>query len=601
MVPRYDPACFRYRDRIWVDMAKAGFAVRLTALLRRFRSNSGGNVAVIFAMALIPILTAIGAATDYSIANRIKAKMQSAADAAAVASISKNSVGYLAAAAMNGNGSVGPGLTDANNIFCGNLNVPDAPSGSSIGCNASPSSGFSNLSLTGSTVTKTGIVLNSVVTFSAKVPTVFTKVIGLQTLTVTGTSKATSSLPPYLDFYLMLDVSGSMGLPSTSGPNSEETRLAGVNPDDYTVYPNGCTFACHFQASGSCTDPSKGQKVNPTGVTSPVNQAYPTNNYCLGYLISRVGPTAWNNLLNSSVTAQSKTQYPMKNGQVLPAAMLSAGLNASLTGPNPLIAGNSKSLSNSLTPVTSCPTAGADNCIQLRADAVGVALNATQAANGVDGLFATAVKSEIVTNQFRIGLYPFVQNLITYFALTSSINNSPTSSGTINYAAANLATLLDTGNSPNVGLGSGGTHFENAFPSMNNIIKTVGDGSSPTNTQPFVFLVTDGAQNFQTCCGFSGNNGATVMPTGAASLCAPLKNRGIIISVLYIPYQTIQDPTTIFNNEDNVANANIPNIPGSLKDCASQNFFFQANTPDDITTALTAMFNQALQVAHITN
>src|ERR1700761_278819 len=107
-------------------MAKAGFAGRLTALLGRFRSNSSGNIAVIFAIALVPILTAIGAATDYSAANRIKAKMQSAADAAAVASISKNSAGYLAAAAMTGNGSVGAGVTDANNIFNGNVtNVPD--------------------------------------------------------------------------------------------------------------------------------------------------------------------------------------------------------------------------------------------------------------------------------------------------------------------------------------------------------------------------------------------------------------------------------------------------------------------------------------------
>jgi len=113
---------------------------------------------------------------------------------------------------------------------------------------------------------------------------------------------------------------------------------------------------------------------------------------------------------------------------------------------------------------------------------------------------------------------------------------------------------------------------------------TVGDGSSPTNTQPFVFLVTDGAQNNQTCCGFSGSNSATVMPTGASSLCTPLKNRGIIISVLYIPYQTIQNPTTIFNNEDNVANANIANIPASLQACASPNFFFTATTPADITT-----------------
>ena len=575
---------------------KAAFEARLTALLRRFRSNSNGNIAVTFALALLPILSAIGAVTDYSLASRMKAKMQSAADAAAVASISKNSAGYLAASTMTGNGTVSAGLTDANNIFCGNLNVPDAVSG--IGCNVPPSSGFGSLSLKGTSVTKTGIVLNSVVQFSATVPVVFMKVLGYQTLTVTGTSKATSSLPPYLDFYLMLDVSGSMGLPSTSGPNSEETRLSAVNPDDFSVYPNGCTFACHFQAQHSCTDPAKGQKTNPGG---NVNSAYPTNNYCLGYLISRVSQTAYTSLLNSSITSQSITQYPMKGGQVLPSNILNNGLTSSLTGPNSLITGNSASQTNSLTPVTSCPTAGTDACIQLRADAVGTALNATQAANGVSGLFETANNSEIVTNQFRIGLYPFVQNLITYFGLTSSINGSPTNSSTINYAAANLATLLDTGNSPDVGLGSGGTHFENAFPSMNNLITTVGDGSSPTNTQPFVFLVTDGAQNFQTCCGFSGSNSATVMPTGASSLCTPLKKRGIIISVLYIPYQPIQNPTTIFSNEDGVANANIPNISPSLKDCASPNFFFTANTPADITTALTAMFNQALSVAHITN
>jgi hypothetical protein len=240
----------------------------------------------------------------------------------------------------------------------------------------------------------------------------------------------------------------------------------------------------------------------------------------------------------------------------------------------------------------------------LRADAVGVALNATQAANGVDGLFATANQKEVVTGQFRIGLYPFVQYLYTYFSLTSSINNSPTNTGTINYAAANLATLLDTGNNPNLAnLGSGGTHFDNAFPSMNNLITSVGDGSSPNNTQPFVFLVTDGAQNFQTQSGggWGGSNSATVMPTGSASLCAPLKNRGIIISVLYIPYQQIQNPTTIFNNEDNVANANIPNISPSLLDCATPGFFFTATTPADITTALNAMFNKSLQTAHITN
>jgi Flp pilus assembly protein TadG len=553
-------------------MAKAGFADCLMGLARRFRGNSRGNIAVTFALALLPVLSAIGCATDYSMATRMKAKMQSAADAAAVASISKNSAGYLAATNMTGNGSISAGLTDAQNIFNGNLNTV---------------SGYSNLSLTGTTVTKTGIVLNSVVNFSATVPAVFMKVLGYQTLAISGVSKATASLPPYLDFYLMLDVSGSMGLPST---NAEQTRLSAINPDDFSVYPNGCTFACHFQSSGSCSDPAKNQNTNPSG---SVNQAYPTNGYCLGYLISRVSQSGYNALL------QNTSNYPMK-GKQLPSAIL-ANLTSSLTGANSLLTGNSKSVSNSLTAVTSCPTAGTDACIQLRADAVGMALNATQAVNGVSGLFETANNKMVVPQQFRIGLYPFVRNLITYFGLTATINASPTTPGTINYAAANLATLLDTGNTPDLGLGSGGTHFENAFPSMNTAITTVGDGSSSSYTQPFVFLVTDGAQNFQTCCGFSGSNSATVMPTGASSYCKPLKDRGIIISVLYIPYQTIQNPTTIFSNEDGVANANIANIPASLTDCASPNFFFTANTPADITTALTAMFNQAIQVAHITN
>jgi Flp pilus assembly protein TadG len=566
-------------------MAKAGFAGCLTTLLRHFRSDKRGNVAVIFIFALLPILTAIGAVTDYSMASRMRAKMQSAADAAAVASISKNSAGYIAASTMTSNGSIAAGVTDANNLFCGNLNVPNAISGT--GCNAPASAGFGNLSMSGTTVTKTGIVLNSVVKFTATVPVVFMKVLGYQTVTISGTSKATASLPPYLDFYLMLDVSGSMGLPST---NAEQTRLASINPDDFSVYPNGCTFACHFQSSGSCSDPATHQNTNASG---SVNQAYPTNNYCLGYLISRVSQTGYNALL------QTSSNYPMK-GKQLPSSIVT-NLTSSLTGNNSIITGNSKSATNALTPVTSCPTDGTDACIQLRADAVGTALNATMAANGMSGLFETANNSVIVPNEFRIGLYPFIRNLYTYFALTSSINNSPTSSGTINYAAANLATLLDTGNTPDLGLGSGGTHFENAFPSMNNLITAVGDGSSPSNTQPVVFLVTDGAQNFQTCCGFSGSNSATVMPSGAASLCKPLRDRGIIVAVLYIPYQTIQNATTIFSNEDGVANNNIQYIPPSLTDCATPTFFFTADSPTDIAKALSKMFTQTLQVAHITN
>lgn len=520
-------------------MSKPRFPSRATALIFHFLSDKKANLAVIFALALIPILSAIGCAVDYSMATRMRAKMQSAADSASIASISQQSQGYNAATLMSADGSVAAGVNDANNIFNGNV---------------SGFAGYSNLTVN-STVTKTGAKLTSQVNFSAVVPTSFLKVIGYQTITITGSSKSSASLPLYLDFYLMLDVSGSMGLPST---NAEQTRMASVNPDNYSLYPNGCTFACHFS----------GQSCNQGGTNG--GQKYNTNYYCLGYLLSRVSQSGYQQLLQN---------YSGK----LPSYRIS-------NLPSSLYPNNATHLNDPiLSPVTSCPTDGTDGCIQLRADAVGYA---------VTQLFSTANATEKIPNQFRIGLYPFIQNLYSYFPLTSSINGSPSNSSTINYAAANLASLLDTGNDSN--LGSGGTHFENAFPSMNTLIKSVGDGSAWNNTLPYVFLVTDGAENYQTQWngGWSGSNSATVMNT---SVCTTLKNRGIVISVLYIPYQPIQNPTTFANSEDYAANNNIPYIPPNLKSCASPNFFFTANAPADITTALQKMFNQALVTAHITN
>lgn len=520
----------------------------LFRLIGRFRSDKRGNVAMIFGIAAIPLISAMGCAIDYSMATRMRAKMQSAADAASVASLSVNSAGYIAAAAMTGSGSVAAGVTEANNIFDGNLGTI---------------SGYTNLNRS-STVTKTGIKLSSLVTFSADVPSIFMKVVGIQKVTVTGTSASSASLPPYLDFYLMLDVSESMGLPST---DAEQGRLAAINPDMFSQYPNGCTLACHFTVSNSCGNS---------------NQKYATNNMCLGYWISRVSPTAYAAL----VAKTSTTSVPKATPPSLPTSML-PGLPNSLSSGDP----------SSLAAVSSCPVDGGTTCIQLRADAVGYAVNQ---------LFKTAVDPSIqkVPNQFRIGLYPFVQKLYAYFALTSAINGDPLNSSTINYAAANLASQLDT--NANANLGSGGTHIDTAFSNMNTLITSVGDGSSAVNTQPYVFVVTDGAQDPQIKGvpggSWSGSNHATTIATGSSSPCKPLRDRGIIVSVLYIPYIKIQNPNPSFaNDEDDYANNNIVNIPDSLKDCASPGYFYTANTPADITTALNVMFKHAVNSARLTN
>ena len=185
----------------------------------RFRGDRSGNIAVIFALALMPILSAVGCAVDYARATQIRSKLQSAADAASVGSVSKTSPAFIAAGSMTSDGPIAPGVTDATNIFNGNM---------------SGETGFTLNSMT-PVVTKTGSAVVSTVQFSASVPTMFLGVMGKSTMTVTGSSTSTANMPLYADFYLLMDNSPSMGVGAT--PADVATMVANT--------PDKCAFACH--------------------------------------------------------------------------------------------------------------------------------------------------------------------------------------------------------------------------------------------------------------------------------------------------------------------------------------------------------------------
>jgi Flp pilus assembly protein TadG len=529
-----------------VDIA----AARLRALVSEFGSNTRGNVAIVSALAALPLLAAVGCAVDYSMASMVRTKLQAAADAATLATVSINSPITVSAKT---NGTVTAGNAYATNFFnalaagLNNANITVTPS--------------ANVAMTGQTVTAT-------VSFTANVPTFFMGVMGRSNVAVGGSSTASYTLPVYIDFYLMLDVSGSMGMPSTT---AEQIRLQSVNPDNMALYPTGCTFACHFTNAGGCGQgnqgpiPAVGQPTNP----SP-------GGYCQGFIISRLGTTPVNITTGNNTTNGSSVNW-----------------------------GN--------TQVSSCSTPGTASCIQLRLDAVGYAVNA---------LLTTANNTENNTgtpNEFRVGIYPFIQNLC-YSAVGSSNSCSvglttSLTGGTITTFATQLANLLDTG--ANATLGSGGTHFENALNTMEAsvIAKPAGTGI-PTAPLPYLFIVTDGSQDYQTYWSGSWSsqnwatttavpfrNSATVIPPNtvtSSDYCDTMKKRGIKIAILYIPYQTIQNPLASFaNDEDGYANKNISKIPAALQTCASPNFFYTANTPQDIQSALITMFQQAVSTAHI--
>jgi hypothetical protein len=299
----------------------------------------------------------------------------------------------------------------------------------------------------------------------------------------------------YLDFYLLLDVSGSMGLPTDAGG---QQALSKINTDDKADYPAGCQFACHFAGSA-------------------------------GFGLTR----------------------------------------GSIPG---------------------SPT------IPLRVDTVGYA---------VQQLLKTASATQTLANQFRVGIYPFIVDAIQAAALSSSID--PTSSAAATIAGNLAANYLDQGTT-NGGMGSGGTHFEHLWNDMQPYLQGVGDGSSAATPQPFIFIVTDGADDNQVYTPPTGPPPAFGEWTGAQprlpslSLCTNAKAAGYVVSVLYVKYVDIEPQDSDFDdNEIGHMDAKIPLIPGQLQSCASPGFFFTADSSDEIISAMQAMFKQALQTARLTN
>ena len=188
-------------------------------LLACFRSSRSGNVAVSFAIVCVPLISAVGCGVDYSRANQLFSKLQAAADAASVGAVSRTSPAFVAAGSMSSDGVIEAGNADAKAIFNGNMAGVD---------------GYTLNSLT-PLVQKTGSNVTATISFSASVPTMFMSVVGFKSVNRSGSSSATATMPKYIDFYLLLDNSPSMGVAAT--PTDVATMVSHTSDQ--------CAFACH--------------------------------------------------------------------------------------------------------------------------------------------------------------------------------------------------------------------------------------------------------------------------------------------------------------------------------------------------------------------
>jgi Flp pilus assembly protein TadG len=156
-----------------------------SGLMNRFRKDQRGNIAIIFAIAIIPLLSFAGAAIDYSRATRAKATMQSVLDSVSLMVAKDLSNGLITTSQVN---------SKAQTYFTALYTDTEARS-VSVSATYTQASGSN-----GSTILVTG---------SANIQTDFMQIIGLPTMAFNASSTSTWGAN-LLRVALVLDNTGSM-------------------------------------------------------------------------------------------------------------------------------------------------------------------------------------------------------------------------------------------------------------------------------------------------------------------------------------------------------------------------------------------------------
>ena len=440
--------------------------------MRRFSRDRKGNVAVIFALALVPTIFLIGMALDFASAMQKRTQLNAAADAAALAAVTPAMMKQTTTTAK----------AAASNIFKAEASAIGALTYNNPTINVTSTNG--------------GLTRTVTVSYTASSINNFPNVLGQSTWPLSGSSQATATTAPNIDFYLLLDNSPSMAIAATTaGINTmvNATKNAPSNGEN----AGGCAFACHE------TNPAADNLGNPGGI----------DNYQLA-----------------------------KN--------------------------------------------------------LGVVTRIQNLASATQTLMTTATSMEASNNsQYRMAIYTFnFSGTTTIQALTSNLTTAKNSASTIDVLPVYKNNWLTSSNNNS----DADTDFNSAMSQINGIMPNPGTGTSGSSPQEVLFIVSDGVDDkVAASCpspavGLSGNR---CQQPFSNTWCTTVKNRGILIAVLYTVYYPL--PGNAWYNQWIAPFQN--QIATQMQNCATPGLYFAVSTDDDITAAMQALFAQAVATARLSN
>jgi len=436
-------------------------------LLRRFIRDRDGNIAMIFSLSIIPCIFLTGMAMDFTSATQKRVFLNAAADAAALAAVTPTMMGQSAANAT----------TAAANMFDATASTVTAVTAVTPSIAIASSNG--------------GLTRTVTVSYTAQSTNSFPNVLALLTgktqasWPISGSSQATSSTSPNINFYLLLDNSPSMAIAATT---------AGINTMvANTSAQGGCAFACHE------SNPAADNLGNPGG----------EDNYTLA-----------------------------KN--------------------------------------------------------LGVTTRIQNLASATQALMTTATTTEAANNAtYEMAIYTFnYSGTSTVQALTSNLTTAATAASSIDVMEVYSNNWLTKTNQN----GDTDTNFDSAMSQINGIMPNPGTGASSSTPEEVLFLVSDGVEDDNTGTCSEPLDGSRCQAPFDTTWCTTVKNRGIRIAVLYTQYL----PLTTNSWYNTWIAPWQSQIATNMQACASTGLYFSITTDGDISSAMQALFEQAVATARLT-
>jgi len=229
------------------------------------------------------------------------------------------------------------------------------------------------------------------------------------------------------------------------------------------------------------------------------------------------------------------------------------------------------------------------------AQQLGVVTRMQNLASATQSLMSTAAAVEgSNSTQYQMAIYTFNYNgLNTIQQLTSNLSHAQTAAGNINVMQVYSNNYLTSSNNNN----DTDTNFETAMSQINGIMPNPGTGTPASTPQEVLFIVSDGVDDeVSSTCSQSLDGNRCQQPFNT-TWCTTVKNRGVLIAVLYTVYLPL--PTNTWYN--NWIAPFQSQIGPNMQSCASPGLFFSVTTDGDVTAAMQTLFNQAIATARLTH